>query len=61
MPFSAKWMDLEIIILLKPNRYKYYILLMCGFKKKCTNELISKRERTHYMAQELYSLVFYNL
>ena len=34
MPFAAKWMDLEIIILLKPNIYKYYILLMCVLKKK---------------------------
>ena len=43
MPFAATWMDIEIIILLKPNRYKYYILLMCGIKKKVQMNLLKDR------------------
>ena len=44
MPFAATWMDIEIIILLKPNRYKYYILLMCGIKKKVQMNLFPKEK-----------------
>ena len=30
MPFAATWMQLEMIILSKPDKDKYHILLVCG-------------------------------
>ena len=47
MPFAATWMDLEIIILSKPDRERqisYYIAYMLNPKKPDTNELIYKTE-----------------
>ena len=47
MPFIATWMDLETIILnevSQTEKDKYHILLICGIKKKDTNELIYKTE-----------------
>ena len=43
MPFAATRMALEIIILSKPDKDKYHIiLLICGILKNNTNELIKK-------------------
>ena len=46
MPFSATWMDLEIIILSEVSQTKtniiYHLYVEC--KKKGTNELIHKTE-----------------
>ena len=45
MPFSAIWMDLEIIILREvKERQIYNIVYMCNLKNNDTNELIYKRE-----------------
>ena len=45
MPFAAIWMDLEIIILGKPDKDKYHMIsLICGILKKNTKELIYKTE-----------------
>ena len=45
MPFSATQIDLEIIILSKREKDKYHMIsLICGTKKKDTNELIDKTE-----------------
>ena len=45
MPFAATWMGLEIIILSKSERHRYYvILLLCRIYKNDTNELIHKAE-----------------
>ena len=45
MPFAATWMGLEIIILSKSERDKYYvILLLCRIYKNDTNELIHNAE-----------------
>ena len=46
MPFAAKWMDLEIIILSElshPKKDKYGITYMCNLKYD-TNELIYKTD-----------------
>ena len=49
MPFVATWVDLEMIILSEigqTEKGKYIILFICAlWKKKDTNELISKTER----------------
>ena len=47
MPFSATWMDLEIIILNEVNQTekdKYMISLICGIFKNDRNQLIYKTE-----------------
>ena len=48
MPFAATWMDLEIVILSEVSQTqkdKYHMIsLICGIKKKGTNELIYKTE-----------------
>ena len=45
MPFAATWMDLEMIILSKSDRDKYYMIsLICGISKDDTNELIYQSE-----------------
>ena len=48
MPFAAKWMDLEIVILSEVSqkkKNKYCIIsLRCGFQKNGTDELIHKVE-----------------
>ena len=45
VPFAATWMDLEMIILSKSDRDKYYMIsLICGISKDDTNELIYKSE-----------------
>ena len=48
MPFSAKWMDLEITILSKVSqkeKNKYYVLICtCGIKKIEIDDLIHKAE-----------------
>ena len=46
MPFTATWMDLEIIILSEVNQTekdKYHITYMCNLKYD-TNDLIYKTE-----------------
>ena len=52
MPFAVTWMDLEIITLNEVNQTekdKYHsISLVCGIKKKYTNELISKTSSQTY-------------
>ena len=43
MPFVTTWMDLEIIILSKSEKYKYHMIsLICRFLKNDINELIYK-------------------
>ena len=44
LPFAAKWMDLEIIILseVSQRQISYDIICMCNLKKKDTNELTYK-------------------
>ena len=47
MPFTAIWMDLEIVILSEVSQTqkdKYHISLICGILKNDTNELIYKTE-----------------
>ena len=48
MPFTATWMDLEIIIVSEVSQKekdKYHMtLLLCGILKNYTNELIYKTE-----------------
>ena len=46
MPFAAKWMDLEIIILseVRERQISYDITYMWNLKKDGTNELIYKTE-----------------
>ena len=48
MPFTATWMDLEIIIvreISQKEKDKYHMtLLLCGILKNYTNELIYKTE-----------------
>ena len=48
MPFTATWMNLQIIILSEVSQMendKYHmILLTCGILKNYTNELICKTE-----------------
>ena len=47
MPFSATWMNLEIIILsiTKLGKEKYHMIsLICGILKKGVNELIYTKE-----------------
>ena len=48
MPFSATWMDLEIIILSEVSQKekdKYHMIsLICGISKNDTDELIYKTE-----------------
>ena len=48
MPFTAQWMDLEIIILSgvsQKDKDKYHMIsLICGIQKNDTNELIYKTE-----------------
>ena len=39
MPFVAKWMDLEIIILSQSEKYKYCMIITYMWNLKCdTNE-----------------------
>ena len=45
MPFAATWMDLEIIILSKPER-QIMILLTCGILKIDTPTKQKHREQT---------------
>ena len=48
MPFTATWMDLEIIILSEVSQRKTssicYLSLICGIFKSGTNELIYRTE-----------------
>ena len=48
LPFSATWMDLDIIILSEVSQTetdKYHVIsLICGILKKVTNELVYKTE-----------------
>ena len=48
MPFAAKWMDLEIIILSEVSQTekdKYHMIsLICGILKDDTSELICKTQ-----------------
>ena len=56
LPFSATWMDLEIIILSEVVRVvKYYMIsLICGILKNDTNELVYKTETSYRRRKQTY-------
>ena len=57
MPFTAAWMDLEIVIQSEVSQKEmcHIIPLICGTQKNGTNELICKAEIVTDVEKQTYS------